>query len=362
MITAISNPAPIYCENMGYTVYGADCVFEDSERCDAWEFYQGECGESYVNDLDCKELGETKNPGEECCEGLNPTTQSTEGQEGICGMIDGTFPVCLACGDEICDEENENKCNCPEDCLRPTEPDQCATVACVAPPICDEDEIKVEKERGICCIEYECEDIKDEDEMEDEEDETEIEYEYEDKNGTKMKIKAKMKKGIGEIIRKKVRAGKITLENGETIKVRELTRNRMAYLFGDDKIEVETELEVEEETENGTKRKIKVKLKNGRGAELKIMPEVASKRALERLRLKVCSIDNNCTIELKEVGKEREGNSTRLAYEMQIERHSRILGIFKTKMKVKAQIDAENGNVLDINKPWWAFIASEPLE
>src|SRR3989339_668745 len=63
--------------------------------------------------------------------------------------------------------------------------------------------------------------------------------------------------------------------------------------------------------------------------------------------------------QLKEVG---NGNETRLAYEIQIERHSRILGIFQAKMKIRTQVDAENGEIIDINKPWWAFIATEPAE
>jgi len=90
---------------------------------------------------------------------------------------------------------------------------------------------------------------------------------------------------------------------------------------------------------------------------VKIMPEVASERALERLRLKNCY--GNCTIELKEVG---SGNKTREAYEVQIERHSRILGIFSRKMNVEVDVDADTGDILEVRKPWWAFLASEPDE
>jgi hypothetical protein len=31
-------------------------------------------------------------------------------------------------------------------------------------------------------------------------------------------------------------------------------------------------------------------------------------------------------------------------------------------MQVRAQVDAENGEVIRTNKPWWAFLASEPEE
>ena len=97
----------------------------------------------------------------------------------------------------------------------------------------------------------------------------------------------------------------------------------------------------------------------GKNAEVKVMPNTASERALERLRLNVCSEENNCTIELKEVG---QGNQTKAAYEVQVQRHFKLLGMFQTKAQVKAQIDAENGEVIQVKKPWWAFLATEPEE
>lgn len=127
-----------------------------------------------------------------------------------------------------------------------------------------------------------------------------------------------------------------------------------------EEVEVDTELELETETENN-KTKLKAKLSNGRKAEVKIMPDTASERAIERLRLKVCSIENNCTIILKEVPVGKE-NETQLAYELQAERHYRILALFKTKAKVKAQINAETGEIIIVKKPWWAFLAREVEE
>lgn len=191
----------------------------------------------------------------------------------------------------------------------------------------------------------------------DSDNETEVDddNETDDSNGTKMI-------GLGQRIRGKVRAGVYTSESGETFRVRDLAQNRTMLSFegeGDDEREVETELEIEEENENGT-LKLKIKLKNGRRVEIKVMPERASEKALERLRLKVCSEENNCTIELKEVG--RGDNNTKLAYEVQVERHSRILGIFESKMKVRVEVDAETGEVIRVRKPWWAFLAVEPEE
>jgi len=162
--------------------------------------------------------------------------------------------------------------------------------------------------------------------------------------------------GLGQTIRNQVRAGVYTNEQGDQIRISQMAQNRLRIEVGG--IEAECGCELEEERVNNRTR-LKTKLSNGRNAEIKIMPDTASETALNRLRLKVCSEENGCQIELKEVGK---GNQTRLAYEVQAERHFRILGMFKTKAQVKAQVDAENGEIIQTKKPWWAFLATEPEE
>ncbi|NPE26843.1 hypothetical protein HNV12_02460 [Methanococcoides sp. SA1] len=104
---------------------------------------------------------------------------------------------------------------------------------------------------------------------------------------------------------------------------------------------------------------LKAKLSNGRNAQIKIMPEVASERALERLRLKNCNELHNCTIELKEVG---EGNQTRAAYEVRARKTFRLLGLFKNQEEVLSQIDAETGEEIRTKRPWWSFLATEENE
>jgi len=59
----------------------------------------------------------------ECCEGL-ALRCGQQKRDGSCIADGGTdipnlfgrFPVCLPCGNGVCDEAHENKCNCPEDC------------------------------------------------------------------------------------------------------------------------------------------------------------------------------------------------------------------------------------------------------
>ncbi len=125
------------------------------------------------------------------------------------------------------------------------------------------------------------------------------------------------------------------------------------------KMQANTKLELQQDGNNETNmNQFHVKLSNGRLSEIKIMPDVAAERALERLRLKVCNETNNCTLELKEVGNQ---NQEKLAYELQIQRHTRVLGIFQAKVQVRAEIDAENGEV-KTHKPWWMFLATQPEE
>lgn len=155
---------------------------------------------------------------------------------------------------------------------------------------------------------------------------------------------------------KKLQDGTHTGVNGEQIKVMVQSNNQKQLEVGG--IKAKTGLEIMSEDENG-KSRLKVNLSNGRNAEIKVMPNTAAEKALERLRIRVCNEENNCQIELKETGSD---NEKELGYEVQIERHSRILGIFAKKMQVKAEVNAENGEVEKIKKPWWAFIATEPEE
>lgn len=102
--------------------------------------------------------------------------------------------------------------------------------------------------------------------------------------------------------------------------------------------------------------KFKVKLSNGRDAEIKIMPNTASETALARLRLNVCSEENNCTIVLKETGR---GDDVRVSYEMKAEKKMKVLGLFRAKANVVANVDAETGEVISVKRPWWAFLATD---
>lgn len=148
-------------------------------------------------------------------------------------------------------------------------------------------------------------------------------------------------------------------ENGKIITIT-AGRSGNVIIITIEKINVTTELELEEETELETNRtRLRAKLSDGRKAEIKVMPDVASQKALGRLKLKVCSEENNCSIEFKEVAIK---DKKRLAYEMKAIRKAKFLGLFKIRMKVQGQIDAETGEIIKVEKPWWGFLASESKE
>ncbi len=94
-----------------------------------------------------------------------------------------------------------------------------------------------------------------------------------------------------------------------------------------------------------TKEEIKVKdnkvFINER--EVKIMPDVASEKAIETLELK-----RELEIELKDTGKP--------TYEILGEKEVRVLGLFRARMNITTEIDAETGEIEIIKRPWWRFL------
>ncbi|MBW2971937.1 hypothetical protein KY359_02775 [Candidatus Woesearchaeota archaeon] len=153
--------------------------------------------------------------------------------------------------------------------------------------------------------------------------------------------------------RQQLRAGNYMTEGGQQLQVQQREQNRVQLMVGSTEATSSLELTQEQVQE---KTRLRAKLSNGKDAEIKVMPDTASEKALERLGLKVCNADAGCSIELKEVGR---GEQVRAAYEVQAQKQSKLLGLFGKKMQVQAQIDAENGEVIQAKKPWWAFLASE---
>ena len=160
----------------------------------------------------------------------------------------------------------------------------------------------------------------------------------------------------GEGIGAKIMAGNYIGEDGQQMQVQAMANNRIQLKVGGIGADCDCEL-TQEMVQNRTQ--LKMKLSNGQNSEIKVMPDTASEKALQKLRLKTCSTENECQIELKEVA---QGNQIKAAYEMNIQRQSKFLGMFQTRMNVQTQVDAETGEVIRTKKPWWAFLATEPKE
>lgn len=149
----------------------------------------------------------------------------------------------------------------------------------------------------------------------------------------------------------RVRSGNYESSNGAQMQIQ--TENGFKLKVGN--AEAQSSLEITQEQDQN-RTTLKTQLSNGKNAEIKVMPNTASEKAIEKLQLKNCDSENKCSIELKEVG---NGEQVKVAYEIQAQKEARFLGMFKTRMKVQAQIDAETGEVIQSKKPWWAFLASE---
>lgn len=161
----------------------------------------------------------------------------------------------------------------------------------------------------------------------------------------------------GEQIKKQtqsqVQSGSLTMQGGKQLDVKTQSNNQVQLKSGNSEAQTSMKM-TQEQTTTGTK--LQVQLSNGKNAEVKIMPDTASEKALEQLRLKTCTSESGCSIELKEVG---SGNQTRAAYEIKTQANAKFLGLFKTKVNVQAQVDAETGDVIKTSKPWWVKITPE---
>jgi len=175
-------------------------------------------------------------------------------------------------------------------------------------------------------------------------------------NNGRMREKEDLDKDKIEV-REKLRGGEYEVEiKGQRMNMSRVNESSMQMRL--DKINVKTGLNLTlEDVENMSVGEImRAYMSNGRYAEVKVMPDVASEIALKRLRAK-CG-ENECQLELKEVKKEGTDESE-IVYEVETEKESRVLGLFKAKVREKVEVDVETGEVRKIHKPWWAFLANE---
>ena len=94
-ISGAMNPAPPYCQNQGHQYWvingSALCLFDDGNSCDLRDFYDGTCGQEYVKEFPCVELGRPVFSNfEECCKGKSHLSSFMVGQP-ICKTYSQIF-------------------------------------------------------------------------------------------------------------------------------------------------------------------------------------------------------------------------------------------------------------------------------
>jgi len=175
-------------------------------------------------------------------------------------------------------------------------------------------------------------------------------------DGTIIKIERKVEIKNGEV---KIKIKKtITFADGTktTIEI-EIERNekgvsREIQIEGEN-VSISKEIEINDLFE-GNESELEAVLSNGNKTKIKVLPEQASEIARERLKAK-----NISNFTLEEI---RHKNIPRVVYKVETNQNGRFLGVFKLAMKSNTQIDPETGEILEVNKPWWAFLVSIPEE
>lgn len=202
------------------------------------------------------------------------------------------------------------------------------------------------------------EEVEIEDEVEDEsEDEDEIEErarekrefksEFRDENGRKVKIEKKVEIDGNKV---KIKIVKIVVDefgNEKKIEIEIERENGRRTVRVDGEDELETELEIEQGENDSELRAV---LSNGERARLRLLPDEARERILERL--KALNIEN---MTLEEI---TDRNVPKVVYNIKTNKQGKFLGVFKLAMKVEGRVDPETGEILDINKPWWAILVA----
>ncbi|MFC1710591.1 hypothetical protein ACFLZJ_00310 [Nanoarchaeota archaeon] len=298
-VLALPNPASSYCSEMGYTLNATHCIFNVNDSCLEWDFYNGTCGTEYVVNVSCAQEGVNGGLLIECCEGLDSIPNSGRmievGGEEICEFATGGYGVCSNCGNDIC-EEWEDECTCPSDCE-------------------DNDE---------------------------DENETEIEVEIENNGQKKIKIHARnrLRVGLGECPEACVCAGstvKCWLNGTRTMTIH-------AGRSGNTIVQVKGVNASTNVTLYKSEEKVFGVFRNNQTKEI-LLPDHVRAKIRERLRAQF----ENESLELGE-------NAT---YYFSAQKKARLFWIFPVREKIKYSLNAETGEVIKYSRPWWGWLAND---
>ncbi len=191
---------------------------------------------------------------------------------------------------------------------------------------------------------------------------TKINTDY-DKDGTKVVTKRITEMKDGVVVREMIKEKRKFIdadgkEREVKLEIKERMENGMKkrlFKSSENGLEAESELEISQNESADGSVKVKVKTKDGKEKEIKVLPDRASEIAKARLKAKF----GNDSLEIKEI---THKNTPRVVYHLEGNSSGKFLGIFKSHMNVKTDIDAETGEVVVVNRPWWAFMVKTDAE
>jgi len=170
-----------------------------------------------------------------------------------------------------------------------------------------------------------------------------------DENGNKIEVRTetKIKDGREETIEKR----KITRPDGTEVTLKTKSemregRERVTNSIQVKGTEVTTKLTVREE-QRGEQSRLKAKLSTGIEQDILVLPDEAMVIALEELKA------GGIKIELSEF---IDGDERRAVFSARTNNPGKFLGLFNTEVDLETLIDTETGEVIQTNRPWWAFL------
>ncbi len=167
---------------------------------------------------------------------------------------------------------------------------------------------------------------------------------------TKTKINTDYDKDGTKVVTKRI------TEMKDGVVVREMIKEKRKFIDADGK-EREVKLEIKERMENGMKKRLFKSSENGLEAESEL--EISQNESADgSVKVKVKTKDGK-EKEIKEI---THKNTPRVVYHLEGNSSGKFLGIFKSHMNVKTDIDAETGEVVVVNRPWWAFMVKTDAE
>lgn len=301
VVSAIPDPAPVYCQNMNYTANATHCIFNENESCKLWDFYNGDCGQEYVKDLPCRSRGQAASPGYECCENLTTIGHGQMGDNGQCNMQVGGWSICAPCGNGVCDSI-ENECTCEKDCGN-------------------------------------------DDNNETETDDNETEIDDDSGNQTKERERKRLKQTVMNYLNS-TECPEDCVCAGSTIKCETENGREMTVVAGKSGNVI-----IITKTANASTSVVLIKNATGiygnfagKVKKIKYMPDEIKERVLKKLKITNATSYN---MTLKEDG----------SYEMTIDGKYNVLWLFPKKTMVVTGINSETGEVIVLKKPFWKFRA-----